>query len=380
MPKNNKLKEGTEAQRHKGTKAETSHKKNENSYTTKIAIIKLSAIGDIIHCLPVASALRKKFPNAHLTWIVEGKGRKVLAGHPDLDEIILFDKNRWSREFPYPHRTIPVLWEAVSFFYRLRKANFDIVIDLQGLIKSGLLTWFTKAKTRIGFTKDYCREPANIRFTNLHLRPEEKDVHIVDQNLSLVRHLGVDTQNKEFKITIPDKDKQFINTFLEKKKIKQDNLLILINPGTAWETKCWGEENFACLADQLILKYKAVIIFLWGPSELPLVKSIQKKMNQRSYKAFPTTLKQSMALMQKVRLLIAGDTGSLHMAAALGTPCLGIYGPTSPQRNGPYGKGHRVIHTRVSCRNCFQRYCTKKICMQSIKVQEVIREVRKMLL
>ena len=345
----------------------------------KIAIVKLSAIGDVVHALPVASALRTRYPQAHLAWIVGGKGRAILEGHPALDEIITFDKARWMSEFPYPHRTLSVLWRIGRFAHLLRTANFDLVIDLQGLMKSGVLTWLTGAGVRIGFSSDRCREAANARFTNCHVTPLEGDVHIVDQYLSLVRGLEIDTRLKQFKIHIPESDRTYIHDFLHKHQVAEDTLLVVINPGAGWETKCWGEDNFARLADMITSEIGGLVMFLWGPSELPLVKSIQKKMCQPSLRACPTSLKQSMALMERAHLFIAGDTGPLHIAAALGIPCVGIFGPTSPERNGPYGQNHKVIQTDVPCRSCYRRFCTSKECMESIQADKILEAVSEML-
>ena len=343
----------------------------------RIAIVKLSAIGDIIHALPVASALRKRYPKAHIAWIVEGKGRELLEGNTDLDEYIVFNKARWSREFPYPHRTIPVLWEIWRFGHRLRKEKFDLASDLQGLMKSGLLTWLTGANTRIGFSKNHCRESVNVWFTNCHITPSPKDTHIIDQCLSLIRGLGADTEYKHFKIHVAKEDHEYIEQFLHKKNIPRNIPLVLIHPGAGWETKRWGGRNYAQLADLIVSELEGVPIFLWGPTELTLVKDIQKNMDYPSFRACPTTLKQSLALMQKAHLFLAGDTGPLHMAAALNIPCVGIYGPSSPERNGPYGKIHQVVQTDAPCRHCFQRFCKSKECMNSITVEKVMDKVRK---
>jgi len=352
----------------------------------KIAIIKLSAIGDVVHALPVASALRERYPDAHLAWIVQGKCREILEGNPDLDEVIVFDKDRWLLEVPYPHKTASILWEMYRFGSRLRRAGFDLAIDLQGLIKSGMLTWLTGAGTRIGFSADYCREPANARFTNCHVTPSAGDVHIIDQCLSLVRGLGADASRKQFKIHIPAEDHAYITKFLSdafnSSKVPKDSPIVLINPGAGWETKLWGEENYAALADQIVSELGNRgwrVVFLWGPSELSMVKSIQKKMRQPCLLACPTNLKQSLALMQRAHLFVAGDTGPLHMGAALGTPCLGIYGPSSPERNGPYGDLHRVVQTDVSCKGCFRRFCNHALCMESISVDQVMEAIRSML-
>ena len=343
-----------------------------------IAVVKLSAIGDIVHALPVASALRKGYPKSRLTWIVEGKGREIVDGNPDLDEVIVFEKTRWLKEFPYPHRTILVVWNVIRFAHRLHRAHFDLVIDLQGLIKSGVLTWLTGSDTRIGFSADCCRESVNARFTNLHVTPRQEDVHIIDQCLSLVRELKADTDKKQFKMHIPEKAQEYIENFLKKKELTKDKSLVIINPGAAWETKQWGVENYAQLADRLIGDLGVEVIFLWGPSELDIVKSIQKKMQQQAVRACPTTLKQSMALMQRAQLFVAGDTGPLHIAAALNIPCVGIYGPSSPERNGPYGKMHKVVQSDVPCRNCFRRFCSTKECMKSISVNKVIDTIQTM--
>lgn len=345
----------------------------------KIAIVKLSAIGDVIHALPVAAALRQRYPQAHLTWIVERKSRDILDGCPDLDEVLIFDKARWIHELPYPHRTIPVLWQIRQFIRKMRQAHFDLVIDLQGLLKSGLLTWLTGSSIRLGFAPDFCRESGSALFTNYRVSPSEQGLHIIDQYLSVVKDLGIDTSTKTFHLSIPEEDKTYIENFLKKKNLNPSAPLFIINPGAGWVTKQWGEERYAQLADRIVTEIEGTVLFLWGPSELSMVKSIQKKMHSPSLRSCPTTLKQSMALIKRAHFFIAGDTGPLHLAAALNIPCIGIYGPSSSQRNGPYGTIHKVVQSEVSCRGCFRRLCDHWECMKSIPVDRVMESIGELL-
>lgn len=312
---------------------------------TKIAIVKLSSLGDVIHALPVARALRRGIPRLHLTWIVEAREYALLEGHPDLDAVMPVDTRRWRRLIRRPAGARQVLGKVKRLRGRIRAARFDVALDLQGLMKSGLLTAYTGAPLRIGFSADHCRERLNCLFTNRRVRPPAAAVHVVDQYLSLLEPLGVEPGPVEFHVPIPPAATRSMDDFLGEQGVKRRDLLVAINPGAGRESKRWPVECFAALANRLVQEPNVRILLLWGPDEVPMARQIRAGLETRAILAPPTDLHELAALLRRSALMVAGDTGPLHLAAALGTPSLGLFGPTRAARNGPYGPHGRGVQS-----------------------------------
>jgi lipopolysaccharide heptosyltransferase I len=311
----------------------------------KIAIVKLSSLGDVIHALPVARALRRGLRGVHLTWIVEAREYALLKGHPDLDVVVPVDTRLWRRLIWRPAGARQVLGKVRRLRSRIRAARFDVALDLQGLIKSGLLTAYTGAPLRIGFSADHCREALNCVFTNRRVRPPAEAVHVVDQYLALLAPLGVRPGPAEFHIPIPPAAERRADDFLGEQGVKQRDLLVAINPGAGRASKRWPVEHFRRLADGLAQEPDVRILLLWGPDEVHMARQIRDGLSARAILAPPTDLHELAALLHRSALMVANDTGPLHLAAALGTPSLGLFGPTRAERNGPYGRHCRGVQS-----------------------------------
>ncbi len=305
--------------------------------TTKIAIVKLSSLGDVIHAIPVAHALRRAQPGIHLAWIVEAREYALLKDHPDLDTVVPVDTRRWRRLIRRPSGIREVVGKVGRLRGRIRAARFDVAIDLQGLIKSGLLTAYTGAPLRIGFTADHCREGLNCLFTNRRVRPPATAVHVVDQYLALLGPLGVPPGPAEFHVPIPARAARRMDDFLGEQGVKNRDLLVAVNPGAGRASKQWPVAHFGRLADRLAHEPNVKVLVLWGPDEVHMARQIQDGSSARAILAPPTDLHELAALLRRAALMVANDTGPLHLAAALGTPSLGLFGPTRAERNGPYG-------------------------------------------
>ena len=311
----------------------------------KIAIVKLSSLGDVIHALPVARALRRSRPGLHLTWIVEAREFALLNGHPDLDVVVPVDTRLWRRLIWRPAGARQVLGKVRRLKSRVRAARFDVALDLQGLMKSGLLTAYTGAPLRIGFTADRCRERLNCLFTNRRVRPPASAVHVVDQYLSLLAPLGVTPGPVEFRVPIPAAAGRRMEDFLGEQGVKSRDCLVAINPGAGRADKQWPVEHFRVLADRLAQEPSTRILLLWGPDEIHMARQIRDGLQARAILAPPTDLHELGALLRRSSLMVANDTGPLHLAAALGTPSLGLFGPTRAERNGPYGPRCRGVQS-----------------------------------
>ena len=313
---------------------------------SKIAIVKLSSLGDVIHALPVARALRRALRGVHLTWIVEAREYALLRDHPDLDAVVPVDTRLWRKLIWRPAGARQVLGKVSRLTGRIRKASFDVTLDLQGLIKSGLLTAYTGAPVRIGFTADYCKEGwLNAVFTNQRVRPPASAVHVVDQYLSLLEPLGITPGPPEFHVPVPTAAALHMENFLGEQGIKRRDRVVALNPGAGRENKRWPPAHFCRLAERLAQEPDVKILVLWGPDEVHMARQIREGVSAKVILAPPTDLHELAALLRQSALMVASDTGPLHLAAALGTPSLGLFGPTRAERNGPYGAHCRGLQS-----------------------------------
>jgi len=311
----------------------------------RIAILKLSALGDVIHALPVAHALRRRFPDAHLAWIVEAREALLLRDHPDLDNVISVDTRKWRRDLRSPGRAGEVGADLLGLIRRLREDRFDVAIDLQGLIKSGILTALTGARFRIGFGWARCREALSACFTNVRVVPPPSRIHVVDQYLALLEPLGVRDPQPWFHLPSSPEAEERIDEFFGEQGLKSRDRLVALNPGAGRPEKRWSLAHFRVLAERLSVEVGARVVLLWGPGEEALVREIAEGLTVHPILAPRTSLIELAVLLRRSALMVGGDTGPLHLAAALGIPTLGLYGPTPGRRNGPYGPRCRALQS-----------------------------------
>ncbi len=303
----------------------------------RILILKLGAVGDVIHSLPVLETLRSSFPEAHLGWVVEESAEALLKGNPNLDERILFERKRI--------RGPSGLRELSRWLRALKARRFDTVIDLHNLFKSGLIGYASGASLRIGFKK--LRE-GNFLFMNRWVRPEIRHRHAVEKYLSLLSPLGLgpDQWKVRFRLVWENEEEERINRFLNERGLNGREV-VAINAGANWPSKRWDPRRYAAVADALVEQRGTGVLILWGPGEKPLAQAVAGAMGREAVVACETSLTSLMPLLKRCRLLISGDTGPLHLAAALDVPTVALFGPSDPDRNGPYGKGHRVVRSSI---------------------------------
>jgi lipopolysaccharide heptosyltransferase I len=334
----------------------------------RILIIKPSSIGDCIHSLPVLSELRANFPGAHIAWLVARKALDIVRDNPGLDEVFIFERDRWRKVKDWPGAWMDLL----RLLWNIRREHFDAAIDLQGLFRSGLLCWLSGAKVRAGFAEG--REMSHIFYT--HRITPEKNQHIVEQNLALVRSLGAEPRPPEFKMVIPEKARTRVLKLIEEAEAEGGAILAVLAPGAGWPTKCWAPVNYALLAQALTVQYNARIALVGLAAEMPLTQEIEKQAGFDMINlAGRLGLKELAALLEMADVCVAGDTASLHLAAALGTPAVGIFGPSDPARTGPYGQPRRAVYARVYCSPCFRRQCQRMRCLDAICVEDVLDKI-----
>lgn len=340
----------------------------------KILILRLSAVGDVIRTLPAVKALRAYCPSAFIAWVVEEPSKALIESQPEIDEVILFPRKRWSEGM----KSFQGLWrtakEVLLFIRTLRKKRFDMALDFHGILKSGLLCFVSGSSQRIGFERRSSRE-GNFLFTNIKVKLPRKRISRFERNFSLLKAMGLETLPEDSSLFIPEEDRQYVQSFFDQLLLPLRRPSIAIHPGTSPKTlyKRWHPERYALLADRLVQELKATVLFTWGPGELDWVKRIQRKMKESSVLGPHTlTLTQLGEVYRHCDLYIGGDTGPMHIASLMGIPVVVIYGPTDPVLNEPFGP-HRKVIKDVGCNPCRDRSCRKLKCLEEITVDEVFK-------
>ncbi|MDR2755259.1 MAG: glycosyltransferase family 9 protein [Planctomycetaceae bacterium] len=298
----------------------------------RILIVRFSAIGDVVHTLPVLIALRTRFPHAEIAWLIEEKMSKLLLGHWALDRLIIVKKN-WIKS-----------WSEVVFLRkRLQMFAPDVTIDVQGLFKSSFAAWLSGAAYRIGFGGIDGREGSQW-FNNCRITPDAE--HIIDRNMSLLEPFGIYGSSIDFDLPECEMDRRSAHHFLNYNGLHGH--FAILNVGAGWESKRWREERYAEVAQYLLTQWNLPSLVVWaGDKEQKIAETVVQAANGAAFMAPQTTLGELASLSRLATIFIGSDTGPLHIAAAVGTPCLGLYGPMPAKRNGPYGRSNRSIQKQT---------------------------------
>lgn len=319
----------------------------------RIALIKPSALGDIVQALPVLAALRDRFPRAHIAWIINQSYAPLLEGHPLLDEILSFDRGAWKKGW------LTGLTATLASFRQLRNRHFDLAIDLQGLLRSGLLTWASAAPVRIGLAS--AREGARWFYTH-QVTDQRETEHAVDRYWRVAEALGLGHLSKRFPLPENDSANAWTRSVLK----DMPRPWIALSVGSRWLTKRWPPEHFRELL-QRAAPFGGSAFFVGAKEEAPLADRAAQGLSLpvRNF-AGRTTLPQLTALLRRADVMLSNDTGPLHLAVALGTPIVAPYTCTQVRRNGPFGQESRAVETTVSCAGSYIRQCDRLDCMREL--------------
>jgi heptosyltransferase I len=320
----------------------------------RIALIKPSALGDIMHSLPVLTALRQRFPAAHITWVVNRIYEPLLRNHPDLDDVLPFDRQ------VFRSGLLSGAWKFAQFLRQLRDRHYDLVIDLQGLFRTGFLSLVSGAKHRVGLAS--AREGARWFYTAA-IDDGSGTEHAVDRYWRVVDALGAGDVKKQFRLPVEESAKQWVRSQLG----DCPRPWLAVGVGSRWLTKRWPPEHFAALTQHALEQFGGTAIFVGAPDEVEPARQAAQRVTGSVYDLTgATTLPQLAALLQESDVLLANDTGPLHLAVALGRPVVAPYTCTVVRRTGPYGQESRGIETTVWCRGSYLRQCDRLECMAEL--------------
>jgi lipopolysaccharide heptosyltransferase I len=335
----------------------------------RILVIKFGSLGDIVHCLPSVSQLLHHFPDAEIDWLIEQKNKIVVEMSGLGVRLVPIDTYQW-RYSP----GIGSAKEILDFVWALRTDGYDCTIDFQGLLKSAFVGYLSAAPVRIGWERDFLKESASRFFYTEVVKPRR--FHIIDQQMELLKPLGI---SPDWDTPVPLEASASARDAIER-KLGDAKDFVLINPGGNWITKRWEPERFGALARKLMDDGLQVAL-TWGPGEDDIVSRIEPVAGPNILK-ISSTLPELVALCERSRLFVGGDTGPMHFAAAVGVPVVAIFGPTSSDRNGPFKREDIVIERRLDCRPCYERdACPLEHlnCLKEISVDQVYEACKKRL-
>jgi len=321
----------------------------------RFLLVRLGSMGDVIHAIPAASALRDTFPEARIDWAIDPKWARLLEGNPDLTEVIAADRKSAGNVISTPRK--------------MRAAKYTCAIDFQALYKSALLAFASGAPRRVGFQSSYAREGlASLCYTDC-LNP--RGPHKVEHNLTLAEFAGAKKSAPRFPIAIHAEDEERAARELAAHSLTD---FYVLNPGGGWLSKCWPAERYGELHRTLAARYGWRGVVTFGPGEEDLAREVVQAAGDPGPVPILLGLGPLMALMRRARFVVSADTGPLHLAAALDTPVVGLFGPTDPARNGPYSldpSRHIVLRNPQNCETTYRRGKTYSPAMLSLGVPQV---------
>ena len=343
----------------------------------RILLIKPSSLGDVIHALPVLHGLRRRYPRAHLAWLVSVTCRGLIDVHPEIDEIVPFDRRYYGRMLRSPAAAAAFF----GFVRALRARRFDCVIDLQGLFRSGFLTRATGAGVRIGFAN--AREGAPLAYTH-RIPAGPPDEHAVDRNYRVAAMLGFADVPIAFPLHVQPAARKHVASLLAASDVNPAGPYAVLTPGARWETKLWPAAKMAEMADELYRRHDLHVVVAGAPDEMAICAAVERAATRPVANVCGKTgLAELVALIDGAALLVSNDSGPMHIGAALGRPVVGLFGPTNPDRTGPYSPTARVVQRGLDCSPCYLKKVSlcphDHACLRGLEPEVVAQVVASML-
>ena len=326
----------------------------------RFLLVRLGSFGDVVHALPAAAALRDTFPSARIDWIVASRWSRLLEGNRDLNEVIALDGSRAGG--------------FASTVRRLRGAGYTCAIDFQGLYKSAFFAFASGAPQRIGFASSYAREGLAAWLYTGTLNP--RGAHKVEHNLTLAERAGARAMAPRFPLEVRGEDDERVLREFRASEVPE---FYVLNPGGGWRSKRWPAERYGELHRKLAERYGRLGVVSVGPGEEDLAARVTGAAGKPAPVVMSVELGPLMALLRRAKFVVSADTGPLHLASALGTPVVGLYGPTDPARNGPFSREDVVVRNPRGAETTYKRGARYAASMLSITVEQVAAAVEKRL-
>lgn len=354
----------------------------DHAATMKILIVKLSAIGDVIHTLPALTSLRRHYPDAQIDWLVEEAAADLVQGHAALRRALVWRR----REFIKLLKAGRLSSAGRLFFsllLQLRDTRYDLIIDFQALLKSSLWIFLAKGRRKAGFGQGMEHSEKSHFILDERIPAVSMEIHALDRGLILLQALGIPTVQVLYDLPIEKEEQRAAEELLAASGLRPDQPFVAINPVAKWPTKLWAAERFRELAERL-LKKGFQVVFTGSKEDRPFIDEMVGALSPSVTRLDGrTTLKVLAAVYRLASVVVSTDTGPMHLAAAVGTPVVALFGPTAPWRTGPYGKGHVVLRAGVGCSPCFSRSCKTTdlepmACMNRITVEQVVDAVTRL--
>jgi len=335
-----------------------------NSDFKRILIMRTDRLGDVLLSTPVIAVLREKYPNAYIAMMVAPQAREAVEGNPSLDEVIVLDKAAPAKGF----------FAGFRFIRRIRQKKFDLAIILHPAIRAHLIAYFSGITRRIGYDRKF---PFLLTDKIKHLKQEGKK-HEADYNFDLLKLLGIEEMRKDLFIPISLNSEKWAEDLFKQEGILPEDNLLAIHPGASCPSKIWMPGRFAQVAQELTKLYGFKVLLLAGPGDIASSRKVAQDMRVPFIDlSGKCTVNQLACLLKKCKLLIANDSGPVHVASAVGTPVISIFGRSqdglSPRRWGPLGKKSKVLHKQVGCLECLAHNCQKEFaCLRAITAEDVV--------
>jgi heptosyltransferase I len=328
----------------------------------RFLVVRLTALGDVLHTVPAVAALRAAYPKARIDWVIERKWAPVLEGSPALDEVIPFERRS--------------AWGSVECVQRLRENRYTCAIDFQGLYKSSMLAALSGAPQRIGFDRAWAREGSAAMWYTERVTPLGR--HVAELNYSLAEQAGASRPRApEYPLRVPAGGAASVRARLHDLGIAGE--YIVVGPGGSWRAKCWPAERYGDFCREFEKRNSMRVVLVHGPGERSVAEDVARTAGPARPAVIATTIEELMGLLAHARCLVAVDSGPLHLAAALGTPVVGLYGPTDPARNGPFASGAVIVHKARPEEISYKRRSDYSEAMLRITVDDVLAATDAML-
>ncbi|MBD3387167.1 lipopolysaccharide heptosyltransferase II [candidate division KSB1 bacterium] len=335
----------------------------------KILIIKLRAIGDVVLSTIVLRNLRAAYPDATIDFLTEKFCAGIVKNHPLLNNVIAFDK-----KYAFLDDDVNC-FKSLTFLNNMRKQNYDLVFDFFGNPRSALITFFSNARHRVGY--DFRMR----KWTYNHTIVSRADqIHEAEWHLDALKEMNIPIVSKNLSVAVTERDHRFADDFWQRYQAGQKKVIAL-NFSGGWPSKRWPLNRFMVLARRLVEKHACEILIVWGPGEKKEAQLLQDQISVGTTILPETNLKELAAILSRADLMITTDSGPMHIAAAMQTPCVALFGPTNPHLQGPYGKNHKIIVARgLPCLRCNRLTCDHNSCMKLISVDDVLNAATSVLM